>query len=375
MKLPKKQLLLSLGVFVVAAATLYGMLVFERGRKLYGYVKAPHRGWSGKVHQADRSLGFAPIPGAKGAHVFAIGPDVPMAYDKDGFRVPVSSDGTQRERKRPYILTLGCSLTYGDACAAEDTYPYKVARALDGTELNAGGCGYGLAQMLILARRLLPEHKPEFVIVQYSPWLVDRALKHFAPTYYSYATNPYFTDDKTGGVSLRDPVFSSCEITLSDYSGSQRSFANFLAFLFGKALPLYAHDDICILGYRLRTALGRVPQPSKRTGAVVTHVYTAIRDICMQHNAAVLVVVLGRTVDAVEPPRELLQLSIPVVNAHDELLARLPKRDQNTYLVTYTHIRGNPPVCVDNHPNGTAHTIIANAIGQRLSQARAKPAP
>ena len=45
-----------------------------------------------------------------------------------------------------------------------------VAQGLGGTVLNAGKCAYGLSQMLILARRLIPRYRPDYVLVQFSPW-------------------------------------------------------------------------------------------------------------------------------------------------------------------------------------------------------------
>ena len=91
---------------------------------IYQNIKTNQRGWKGNVHVADSQLGFAPVPNSEGAHVFPTGPDIPMRFDKDGFRVPIKAD--ESVQQRPLILALGCSFTYGDATYAKDTFPYLV---------------------------------------------------------------------------------------------------------------------------------------------------------------------------------------------------------------------------------------------------------
>ena len=60
-----------------------------------------------------------------------------------------------------FVLSLGDSITYGYGCRAEEAFGYLVARALGGTVLNAGQSGAGLAQMVLLARELIPAYRPD----------------------------------------------------------------------------------------------------------------------------------------------------------------------------------------------------------------------
>src|SRR5688572_21914200 len=148
----------------------YALLLGQRSWAAWSFLKSDHLGFRGRVHQADAELGFAAVPAADGFHVFPIGPPIPMRYDEDGFRVPAGTPAGQ-PRRRPLVMALGCSFTYGDGCRAEDVYVHRVAQELGGTALNAGKCAYGLSQMLLLARKLIPAYQPDYVLVQFSTWL------------------------------------------------------------------------------------------------------------------------------------------------------------------------------------------------------------
>jgi hypothetical protein len=55
-----------------------------------------------------------------------------------------------------------------------------------------GVSSYGLSEMMVLAKRLVPIQKPDYLLVPYSPWLVGRAQSPFAPTYFGSVVTPYF---------------------------------------------------------------------------------------------------------------------------------------------------------------------------------------
>ncbi|MCX6357372.1 MAG: hypothetical protein NT045_05790 [Candidatus Aureabacteria bacterium] len=245
-----------------------------------------------------------------------------------------------------------------------------VAESLGGTELNAGVCSYGLAQMLLLAERLIPDYSPDYVLVQYSPWLVDRATSHFAPTYYSYAPNPFFADAPSGRVELQPPVFLPYDIDLSPWRSSERGILDFTSFLFRAALPLFVHDDVNMLQYRVRLAVGQIKKPTTNRTEVVRTVYGRMQSLCSEHGAALLVVVLGSSSEAVSIPDELRELGIPTVDAHAALLSSLSESGTNDYITAYGHFRGSPPVLVDKHPNPRAHALIAKVIIDSISAVR-----
>ena len=88
-----------LAIQAIVLIVLYAGVITYRSGGLYGYLKSNQRGWSGKAHKADGELGFAPIPGSEGTHVFPVGPDIAMRYDEDGFQVPGTS-GIQARREK-----------------------------------------------------------------------------------------------------------------------------------------------------------------------------------------------------------------------------------------------------------------------------------
>lgn len=355
-----KKLLFSTCLLLIPLLIAYGLTGAYRAQALYSYAKGQSRGWRNPVYRSDPKLGWVPVPGARSAHTFPVGPDIPMQFDSEGFRVPI---GEQRaNRSRPLILALGCSFTYGDACLAEDTFPHKVAQALGGTELNAGVCSYGLAQMMLLAERLVPQYSPDYVLIQYSPWLFDRAVVHLAPIRFSYACNPFFADTPAGGVEICPPVFSTCDIDLSQWRASQRGPLDFSSFFLRRALPLFVHNDVSILSYRARRAMGFIKKPTRNRGEVLRFVYGRIRDLCSQNGSLPLIVILGDSPAEVSIPNEIRELGMPIINAHASLISSLPEPTDNAYSRAYAHFNGSPPICVDGHPNPRAHTLIAESI-------------
>ncbi|HDL63888.1 MAG TPA: hypothetical protein ENH12_00715, partial [Proteobacteria bacterium] len=250
---------------------VYGRSLYLRSKQLYRYAKHNRRGWSGSVFEPDRELGFRAKAGARGAHTFPIGEDLPMRFDRNGFRVPVNI--SNEEYKRPYVLALGCSFTYGDACRAEDTFPHLVAQALGGTELNAGLCSYGLSQMVILARKLIPEYKPEYILFQYSPWLLNRSTRIFAPTRFSFAPNPYYIDAEDGSINIHPPVFSCYSVDLGPWRKSPVSSSDFFSLFSRVGIPLILHDDFNLLVFKIKSILSLIPEPSDRQDVIVENAY------------------------------------------------------------------------------------------------------
>lgn len=356
---------------VITISFLYFGYTAYRTRALYQYVKSNQRGWRGKTIKPDAELGFAPIANSVGAEIFPIGEDIPARFDRDGFRVPLDEAKATPPDRRPMGLTLGCSFTYGAAARAEDTYPYLVGQTLGGTTRNAGVPSYGLAQMLMLAKRLAPAEKPDYLLVQYSPWLIERAQNPFAPAYFGKMPTPYFFS-RQGSFGLEPPVFRTkiFDLPIDEYRNTPASFGNQLSFLWRVGLPLFVHDDFHMARYLGKRLLGRVPEPASDPDGVIKYVYGEIGNLARQSGAQLVIVVLGNDVSPVWINRDWFPEDAIIVNAHDFLLGNLPVVNQESYDKSYAFWRGTPPGIVDQHPNENAHRLIAEAVTRAILKSR-----
>src|SRR6266404_7023973 len=374
----KKRFIFSVIIFLIPAtaiAAIYVAYVAYRTSPLYSYVKSNQRGWKGKTVRADKELGFVPVPDSRGAMVFPIGDDIPVRFNRDGFRVPVDDGRSTSPIRHPIVLALGCSFTFGDATAAEDTYPYLVGQDLDGSTRNAGVGSYGLSQMLVLSKRLVPTYKPDYLLVQYSPWLVDRARSPFAPTYFGSAPTPYFFVEQNE-LALHPPVFMTkiMDLPFDRYRNTPSSLGDRVSFLWHVGLPLYVHDDYNMAFYKIENLFGFVPEPATNPEQVTKYVYEEMAKVARENGARLFIVILGSDHVRVPIRDGLFPSDSIIINAHDSLLEHLPVVNKESYEGSYFHWRGYPPVLVDTHPNENAHRIIAEAILQKIQEATRKQA-
>lgn len=361
-------------ILVLVVGMVYSAWVAGRAWRMYGFTKSNQAGWRSRVHAYDRDLGFAPIPGSRGAEILALGPDVPVRYDENGFRVPLEAPASSR---RPLVLSLGCSWTYGAACLAEEAYPFLVGTGMNGSSLNAGVPSYGLAQMLLLARRMVPRHRPDVVVVTHAEWLVQRAQTPFAPTTDGLLPTPFLFQDRAGRLRIHPPVFPAVvfDLPFSSYRATPHGGADFASFLFRVGLPLFIHDDLHMMLYQTWTLGGIVPRPCPDRDLIVRTVYAEISELGRQNNARTVIVLLGPS----PSPSRLAALAASkalIVDAQAALCGGLPRGCPDpipfagqSYRAAYGHWRGSPPVFVDPHPNPRAHAVIAGAVVAALRAA------
>ncbi len=359
---------------------VYGTILVYRGLCLYSYVKNNNPMISSGLFEFHPDLGFAPRPGAKGKMMFRLPPDTPLRYDQNRWRI--GENAVDTEMKRPLILVLGCSFTHGDACLAEQSYPYLLGIKLGGSSINAGFCAYGLSQMLIRARELIPELKPDYVIVQYSAWLPNRAMTEFAPALFGKRPQPFFfLDKKDEQVKLHPPVFrtTTFDYPVAKYRGYGKSFGDACSFLFRVALPMSISNDFQVGVFRTKQHLRVVPFPTHKRAAVVNVVYREIQQLCEKSGGKMVVCILGSHRKSARPLENDLEVirripNVLVADAWKALISRLPDTDRETFMKAYAHYRGTPPVFVNGHPNPAAHAIIAKEIEKVIRRAESMPA-
>jgi hypothetical protein len=328
-------------------------------------------GWKGKIHTSHPQLGYAHIPNARGAVLFQAGPEVPTWYDADGFRVPDRQSASSHPR--PLILALGCSFTYGYATRAEETYTYLVGQSLNGESKNAGVVGYGLCQMFLLAKKLIPALKPDYLLVQYSPWLVDRAQTPVGALNIGRIPTPYFYE-KDSRFVIHPPVYPAkvFDFPVDRYLNAQGKWGNGWSFYWKVSVPLLVYDGWNMARYTVSRGIGTVPKPTSSREGLITYVYNEINAIARENAAKTIIVVLGNDTTPVAIKEQWFPSNALIVNAHDSLLKRLPVLNAENYLKEYAHFRGCPPKIVDVHPNERAHRIIADALVSAIRKSEGK---
>ena len=360
---------LALMLLATFAMTYAGWLAY-RSARLYANIKETGRGYTRPINTFDPALGYRPIPEASSEELFACGLRVPIHQDAEGFRVPApgirSADG-----KRPFVLALGCSFTFGTGCLAEEAFPFLVADKLGGTALDAGVAGYGLAQMLLRARELIPRHKPEVVVAEYATWLIARSIGYAStPESFGRTPHPYFALAPGGQRIVAPPAFATCYFSLpmSDYALGKAAPGEFAGFLFRVGLPLWTSSDLQLASLAFKRTFRLIPPLDSPSPELVKAVYSEIAALCRANGSRLVIVPMGH---GGAPPEQMPQGYTDALHtidaalyadAYAEMYRRLEPPSQQEYEKAYGIWGCTPPVLIDRHPNPAAHRIIAETI-------------
>ncbi len=346
-------LAVSIGALAGLVATYLVALVI-RSNELYDSARErPRTPYLSAVHP---DLGFASVP--------LTGTSELASFDRLGFRVPLNQKDRDEPLPEPRMLFLGDSFTYGYLLTPGETFPVRAAESLGGTALNAGMGSYGLAQMLVQAREWIPELKPDYVVVQYSPLIVGRATIRFAQMRGALVPVPYMTD-ADGAVSVAPPVFESVNFDLPmwEYGRAEGGWASFFVRV---GLPLLVHDDFNVAALRIKSSLGHVPPPLADRQEIVDSVYGEIADLCRRSGAQFVLFVID-----VGPDRsdfeDLAGIEADiVVDAHSALLDSLTlgKRSAMDWHRAYSHWKDGE--LGDQHPNDFANEVMGNVLARAI---------
>lgn len=357
------------GLCLALLALAYLATVMVRGVALQNDMAVEGRGSIGKVYKADPVLGIVPAPGINGLELVPLGKPVALHHDGRGFRVAAGTTPHPAGR-RPRVLFLGDSFTYGRMVAAEDTFAALTARRLGGEGLNAGVNGYGLAQMVLRARQMIPAYRPDIVVVQYSPWLVARAIDEFAPAETGkkdrllYIPAPYYADGAP--LQITGPAFDATpEEWLVPAARLAAARSGRWMFFWRFALPLTWHQDSRLAWFRLKQTVGLAPRPTTDEAAVIRDAYAELSALSSRYHARMLILALGSSAP-LEVPGELFPPGVGGVNGWRALVEPLAPQTTDEYTRQYMIWRGSPPQLVDWHPNEHAHEVIAEALATRI---------
>jgi len=364
-------------VTVLLAAVAYGLFLYVRSADFYDYAKCGTRGWINSPHELDAELGFRAAPGKTGEEFYAVGPNIVSRISRDGFRIPVGAPDTV-PTQRPLVLSLGCSFAFGSSTLAEENYAYLFAAGLHGTALNAGVSSYGLSHMLLRARKLIPHYKPDIVIFQYAPWLVDRSFG-YAPTYFAKLPGPYFYRAADGGLRLHGPFYLSqtFDVKLDSYRDCRKSPVG-PAALFSPPWPRPCSwtQDAGKLATRYGMLRGTIPVPVRDRMAVLQAAYTEIERLCRETAQACCVLALDNPDTLTTPPCarkrtgwRRISRNASWTPGRARRLRRGPSPDAPA---PFTLMREGKQM--DGHPNALAHRLYAEALA-RAYAAQATPQP
>ncbi|MCH8903928.1 MAG: hypothetical protein IIA45_08450, partial [Bacteroidetes bacterium] len=214
----------------------------------------------------------------------------------------------------------------------------------------------------------IPIHKPDYVVVQYTWWLYNRAVSIYGPYFFGALPMPYIVKNETEleivPAPFRAKVF---DLPLSRYKNTERGFGDFLSFTFNVSMPLFLHDSYYIRSSQLKRILSITPKPYRDKATVEKFAYNEIYEICRQNDSKMILLVIGNDPGSKDHDvfvRELKHMK--VINADSVLWELLPQQDLETYNKIYKHWRGDPPQKVDDHPNPKAHKIIARTLFKEL---------
>jgi hypothetical protein len=335
-------------------------------------IKTGSAGWTGLAHKVDSALGYVPIPDSNGMMILSDEVRIPVRYDCHGFRIDHDRSPTRTDASESHVdslLALGCSFTFGFGVPSEYTYCSLLAKTLGLAPLNAGRCSYGLAEMVILARRLIPVFKPKFVLAQYSPWLAERARLRYAPSFFGLLPHPHFVSGSGGHLRIHAPDFASAifDVNLDVFRFSQPTLFDFMDFSLNRKFPLVAHDLWHSSLVWLKESLSLIPAPEQDTEKIIRLAYGEIESICSRHGSRMVIIVLGMDGSLSTIPDFFKKLESKVADSQGTLTSRLKTRSTEEYATAYYHWGKNPSVIIDRHPNIHAHKIIAESILHEIS--------
>lgn len=336
----KKKLLLSAVsllltlVFAEAALRILGLGATGRGSPWFAGGNHPRF-----LFQPDAASGYTLRPGFQGRQIARTGEfDVPVAVDARGLR-----DHPHAAPARPAVLALGDSMTFGEGVPADRSYAAVIEREAGVRVYNAGVPGYGSPQMVERLKRLLPQVRPDVVLMTLSPtWDRQRCATPFLYKEgyivgQAYADRLVLAGDNLYLMEVRWPVI-----------GPATAHAKRASVLMRLALPA--------LGHAARS-LRRKPEPSPkpRSYEPSARAVDQARRLAERAGARFLAVLIDSQGPGYARDREVLSQALTARGVPFLALDSLPGIDW-----TELHYPG------DGHWNAAGHEAVGRALAGRV---------
>ena len=358
----KKRVIFFFLLTLLFSVNTYAFSLIWRSTELLQYLHQKNvRGWRGQAHRPDSLLGFSPLENARAFHTFPIGAELPMAFNSDGFRVPVSNPIETPDSVD--IIFLGCSFTYGDATPAELTFSHLTAVGLNRSYINAGVCSYGLAQMVVLSKELLAKYKPKYVVLQHSPWLISRATSMYAPVYFGSLPTPYFVLD-ADSLKVKPPVYST-KIFSPGFDIIRERETSIKDYF--RLAHFYLREDVKFIQTKVSMLFGKIEKPTEELEKAEILAYSSMIHVAKKFGTKVVILDLydNRSfgLDSL-----INHEGVAYIDGDTFLMKYLDQSGSKDFNKTFAHWRfdGKDSICVDNHPNELAHKIISQALIEKM---------
>lgn len=339
---------------------------------LYFYSVMDGKKLNKTIYKADRYQGYSHKHSTEALINYPSGKLKVVTIDSSGFRIGLS--GLDSPAKT--LLLLGCSYTFGDGVSFEESFAGYLQNSSNYRVVNAGVNGYGLAHMQNSLPGLLASYKPDYIVVQYSPWLAIRAVNRYAPALSKTIAVPYFTIDKDM------PVLHAADFYVGVMNFNFARYINTRPQSFGQHLKLFIqiacdywpfciHDYINKLVYDFKFLLFINKQVNTTAGLrkMEEDIYRNMANQCKRAGVPMLVLAIS------DPSSQALlnfkTWQIPdvyVVNADSVLNAHI-ELSKNYYQMFGLYDKaGNDSLLVDYHPNAFAHQLMGQAISSAIEQ-------
>lgn len=147
--------------------------------------------------QFDSLLGWIPKPGFSGNQNMW-GTQVTIL--DDGIRA--NDNGDLKLNDPLPVLVVGDSFTFGDQVSNNETWPSILERFIRKPVLNAGVFAYGIDQIFLRLRQLIPRYKPDTIIFSFTPLDIERC----AHSVFMGGNKPYFIIQNNSLILKNVPV-------------------------------------------------------------------------------------------------------------------------------------------------------------------------
>ena len=356
----------------IAFTLIISMVISDRLiaiNKFYYYSKTLKKSTTGKIWRFDDSLSYTGRPNAVGAYNYYIGDSIegstPVIFDSLGFRtVPdslvVKSDSTD--------LYLGCSFTFGDFVAAQNTYSYLTSKLLNHGYINGAISGYGAGQMVQIAERLIPKRKFSYVFIQLSSWTVTRAMEINGPTRFGYRPFPYYSETGKSSYRLNYPAYSTLMYSGKNWRKTGRTYLDKILFSFSDGLKIEIHDYYAYKLAEVKMKVGMIPVPTQNKVALEKWFFDYLIDYCAKNNATPVILKLKYPEKECKSLLEHLRNKVKIIDldsAQREIITKTGLEYKQLFKIH--HVTKHDSIIFDGHPNIYAHSMFSKTIFKEIT--------